>query len=186
MAMEYLQSKRDDVLFYWMCNSTFVNVNLTLFYRQSNASAFVDGVYMKHEQPLNQVRVLFSPFDKNVTGIGSVDQTTWDSFSGLLVNDSIGQMDDASSHPQYWPNTWPIDFFIEIYFNDNTLFYIGYTKSDGLAYIQNGTWTGNYAPNGWPETTNYATTGYWLIEGGHLSSPVVQLYDIITQAASYP
>jgi len=186
MAMEYLQSKRNDVLFYWMCNSTFVNNNLTFHYQQSNDSAYVDGVCMKHEGPTNEIRVLFAPSDMNITGIGSINQATWESFSGLLVNDSVGQMDDALSHPQSWPNSWPIDFFIEIYFNDNTLFYLGYTKNDGLAYIQNGTWTGNYMPNGWPWVTGYASTGYWLLEEGHLQSPLAQLYEIITQAVSYP
>jgi len=186
MAMEYLQSKRNDVMFYWMCNSTFVNSNLSLYYQQSNASAFVDGVYLKRGDPANEIRVLFSPFEEDITGIGSLDQNTWDLFSGLLVNDSIGKMDDASSHPESWPNSWPIDFFIEIFFNDGTLFYLGYTKSDGLAFIQNGTWTGSYTPNGWPEVTGYASTGYWLMEGGHLHNPLVELYGIITNAVSYP
>jgi hypothetical protein len=141
---------------------------------------------MKHQGSTNEIRVLFAPYDIISPGTGYVDQATWESFGGLLVNDSVGQMDDALSHPQSWPNSWPIDFFIEIYFNDNTLFYLGYTKNDGLAYIQNGTWTGNYMPNGWPELATYASTGYWLVEGGHLQGALARLYEIITQTVSYP
>lgn len=184
--MEYLQSKRDDVLFYWMCNSTFVNFNLTRYYKWTNSSAYVDGVYMKHHGISNEIRVLFSPFDVVPPGNGSIDKATWDSFSGLLVNDSIGQMDDASSHPSNWWDIYPPDFSVDVFFNDNTTFHFGYIKSEGLAYIMNGTWTGGYMANGWPEWTGYSSTVYWLIEGGHLQDALVQLYGIITNAVSYP
>ncbi len=185
LAVQYLESRRDDVLFYWMCNSTFVNVNLTEYYRQASPDAFVDGVFLKRGAT-NTINVLFAPFDLNITGQGTISEAEWASLSGSLINDSVGPMEDALSHPEYFPSTWPIDFFVDIYFDDDTFFYLGYTKSDGLAFIQNGTWSGGYSPNGWPEITGFIGSGYWLIEGGHLHDALADMYTTITQTVSFP
>jgi hypothetical protein len=183
LAATFLNSKREDVVFFWMCNSSFVNEDLSTFYDQQHAGAFVDGVQMwRNSTNYCRIEVLFSPAEE---GSGEVGPTTWFSLSGSLIDDGIGQMDDALSHPDYWPQTYPIDFFVEVYFEDLTMFYIGYTSSDGLVYICNGTWTGSYTAWGWPETGDYFE-GHWLTEGGHLQTPISMFYSTITNTVSYP
>jgi hypothetical protein len=183
LAATFLNSKREDVVFFWMCNSSFVNDDLSSFYDQQHAGAFVDGVQMwRNDTDYCRIEVLFRSAER---GSGEVGPTTWFSLSGSLIDDGIGQMDDALSHPEDWWNTGPPDFFVEVYFEDLTMFYMGYTSSNGLVYICNGTWAGYYTPWGWPEPGDYYE-GHWLTEGGHLQTPISMFYSTITNTVSYP
>jgi hypothetical protein len=169
-----------------MCNSTFVNVDLSTFYDAQQSGAFVDGVQMwRNATDYCRIEVLFAPWDSHITGSDWLDPAEWFSLSGSLIDDGIGQMADATSHPTDWPQTWPVDFFVEVYFEDLSMFYIGYTSGDGLVYVANGTWTGFYTEWGWPEVSGYSQ-GYWLHEGGHLQTPITNFYEAITGTVSYP
>ncbi|MFQ5834282.1 MAG: hypothetical protein ACE5H4_16380 [Candidatus Thorarchaeota archaeon] len=186
LAATYLNSRRDDVVFFWMCNSTFVNVDLSDFYDQQHAGAFVDGVKMVRNDTDNYViEVLFSPWDPDNIGRAYVPPSEWFAVSGSLIDDGIAQMADATSYPTDWPQTWPIDFYVHVFFEDLTFFYMGFTPSDNFVYICNGTWTGEYTPNGWPVTSSY-NDGYWLLEDGLLQTPISQFFSIITNNVVYP
>ncbi len=184
-AALYLNSMRDNVVYYWMCNSTFVNLNLSEYYDGVHPGAFVDGVYMTDNVTGGEITVLFSPYDLNIRGEGSLTETEWNSLSGLLIDDGIGQMVEAVSHPNDWPDTWPVDFYMTVYFNDNTCFLVGYTSSDGLVYIVNGTWSGIINDRLSPPILSY-DAGHWLVEGGHFQVPLQNLYTAITTKVSYP
>ena len=186
LAAEYINSRRDDVVAYWLCNNTFVNVDLTTFYQQTEPSAYVDGVLMKRFGVETQLEVLFHPYYAGLVGTGSLTEVEWNSLSGSIVDDGIGQMSNAASHPNDFPASWPPRFYLDIFFDDNTFFFCGFTEGDGLVYIQNGTWTGEYRENGWPEITGFSDVGYWLIEGGRLQAPMTNLYNAITQNVDYP
>lgn len=185
-AAEYLNSRRDDVAFYWMCNSSFVNERLTQYYQETEPDAFVDGVRMVKNEEVGTIEVLFAPYSANLTGTGHVSLDKWANMSGLLVDDAIGQMSDAESHPDHFPSTWPIDFYVSIFFDDNTFFYIGYTEADQLVFLQNGTWSGQFTEYGHPETTGYADTGYWLDANGLMTAAIDEFYEVITENVSYP
>ncbi|MGV9170568.1 MAG: hypothetical protein ACOC38_11590 [Promethearchaeia archaeon] len=185
-AAEYLNSRRDDVAFYWMCNSSFVNERLTQYYQETEPDAFVDGVRMIKNQEIGTIEVLFAPYSANLTGTGQVSLDGWASMSGSLVDDAIGQMSDVESHPDHFPSTWPIDFYVSIFFDDNTFFYIGYTEADQMVFLQNGTWSGQFTEYGHPETTGYADTGYWLDANGLMTDAIDEFYEVITENVSYP
>ena len=105
--------------------------------------------------------------------------------SGAIIDDGIGQMEEAASHPSGdWPHTWPVDFYMYAYFNDFTYFYFGFTGSDGFVFVQNGTWT----VSTWDEKPQPITyeDGFWLNENGHLGAPLLSLYNTITSKVSYP
>jgi hypothetical protein len=184
-AATYLNSMRDNVVYYWMSNSTFVNLNLSTYYDTIHPGAFVDAVYMTENETGGEITVAFSPYDENIRGIGVLTEAEWNSMSGSLIDDGIGQMEEASNHPtDRWPHIWPVDFFLYAYFNDNTFFYFGYTGSDGFVFLQNGTWTGSLDDGG-PYATGH-DEGYWLDEAGCLQTPLLNLYTIITTKVSYP
>ncbi len=185
-AALYLNSMRDNVVFYWMCNSTLVNMNLSDYYDAAHPGAFVDAVYMTENETGGEINVLFSPFDDNIIGKGTLTKIEWNSLSGSLIDDGIGQMEQAASHPTgYWPHTWPIDFYMTAYFNDNTCFNVGFTSSDGFVYIVNGTWSGDFEDRVVPPVLSWGT-GYWLVDNGHFVMPLQNLYTAITTAVSYP
>lgn len=182
-AADYLNSMRDNVVYYWMSNSTFVNLNLSTYYDSVHPGAFVDGVQMMENETGGQINVLFNPFYDNIVGTGILSENEWNSLSGSIIDDGIGQMEEAASHPTGdWPHTWPVDFFMDAYFDDNTFFYFGYTSSDGFVFIQNGTWV---EVDGRPQPVSF-NPGYWLEEGGHLQTPLLNLYTTITTKVSYP
>lgn len=185
-AANYLNSMRDNVVYYWMCNSTFVNLNLSSYYNGVHPGAFVDGLYMTENETGGEIHVLFSPYDSGIVGTGTLTETEWNSMSGSIIDDGIGQMEAAANPPAGdWPHTWPVDFYMFACFNDNTFFYFGYTSGDGLAFIQNGTWSGSVFDEGGPYPLTWET-GYWLDAGTHLDVPLQNLYTTITNAVSYP
>lgn len=184
-AAEYLNSRRDDVVFYWMCNSTFVNERLTQYYQETEPDAFVDGVRMSKDAETGTIEVLFAPYSANLTGTGQMSLDAWATMSGSLVDDAIAQMPDASDHPDNFPSTWPVDFYVDIFFDDNTFFFIGYTESDQMVFLRNGTWSGNLRENGHPEITGHAQTGYWLEANGLMTTPIDNFYDAITANVAY-
>ena len=182
-AADYLNSMRDNVVYYWMSNSTFVNLNLSTYYDSMHPGAYVDAVYMTENETGGEINVLFHPYYDNIVGKGVLTENEWNSLSGSLIDDGVGQMEEASSHPTGdWPHTWPVDFYMYAYFNDATFFYIGFTAADGFVFLQNGTWTSDeYGPRpiSW-------SSGYWLEENGHLQTPLLNLYTAITTKVSYP
>jgi len=182
-AADYLNSMRDNVIYYWMSNSTFVNLNLSTYYDSVHSGAFVDAVYMTENETGGEITVLFAPWGDNIRGTGALTENEWNSLSGSLIDDGVGQMEEAASHPSGdWPHTWPVDFYMYAYFNDFTFFYIGFTGSDGFVFIQNGTWALN---DGRPSSISHED-GYWLLENGHLQTPLLNLYTTITTKVSYP
>ncbi|MGY5860158.1 MAG: hypothetical protein RTU63_12370 [Candidatus Thorarchaeota archaeon] len=184
-AATYLNSMRDNVVYYWMSNSTFVNLNLSTYYDSIHPGAFVDAVYMTENETGGEITVAFHPYYDNIRGKGVLSETEWNSMSGSIIDDGIGQMEEASSHPSGdWPHTWPVDFFMYAYFNDNTFFYFGFTGADGFVFLQNGTWAVS-TYDGKPQPTGHED-GFWLEEGGHLQTPLLNLYNTITSKVSYP
>ncbi|MHA1662964.1 MAG: hypothetical protein ACTSVR_06885, partial [Candidatus Thorarchaeota archaeon] len=116
-AATYLNSMRDNVVYYWMSNSTFVNLNLSMYYDSVHPGAFVDAVYMTENETGGEITVVFHPYYDNIRGKGVLTETEWNSMSGSLIDDGIGQMEEAASHPSGdWPHTWPVDFYMYAYF----------------------------------------------------------------------
>jgi len=176
-AATYLNSMRDNVVYYWMSNSTFVNLDLSTYYDGVHSGAFVDG---------GEINILFSPYGSDIVGTGTLTENEWNGMSGSIIDDGIGQMETAANPPTSdWPHTFPIDFYMYVCFNDNSFFYIGYTSSDGLVFLQNGTWSGSVHDQGGPHPITW-DVGYWLDEGGHLEVPLQNLYTTITTSVSYP
>lgn len=184
-AALYMNSMRDNVVYYWMCNSTFVNVDLSGYYDGEHPGAFVDGLYMTGNETGGEINVLFSPYESDIVGKGTLTENEWNSMSGALIDDGIGQMEAATSPPTDWPHSWPVDFYMLACFNDNTFFYVGFTGSDGYVFIQNGTWAGSAQEQGGPYPVTW-DEGFWLDEGGHFEAPLQLLYTTITNAVSYP
>jgi hypothetical protein len=106
--------------------------------------------------------------------------------NGALIDNGLGLMTDATEHPDDFPHTWPVTFLANIYFDDFTFFEMGYTESDGMVFIRNGTWTGEFTEWGQPDVTGFASFGYWLNEGGHLGTALTDLYTSITENVQYP
>ena len=184
-AATYLNSMRDNVVYYWMSNSTFVNQNLSSYYDSVHPGAFVDAVYMTENETGGEITVAFHPYYDYIRGTGILSENEWNSLSGSLIDDGIGQMEEAESHPtDQWPHTWPVDFFMYAYFNDYTYFYFGFTGSDGFVFLQNGTWTSSTDDDRPIPTSD--EEGYWLEENGHLQTPLLYLYSTITSKVSYP
>ncbi|MHA1965345.1 MAG: hypothetical protein ACXACG_15765 [Candidatus Thorarchaeota archaeon] len=182
----FLNSMRDNVQFYFMCNSTFVNEDITDFYAQSEPGAYVDAIVMNRTATGGDIQVLFSPWQADIVGTGQISTSEWNSLSGTIVDDGIGKMNATEDPPtDSFPLSWPIDFYFYVYFDDGTYFFAGFANSDGLLYIHNGTWTGEFSEFGWPIPTGSAT-GAWLDEGGHLSAGINALYATITTSVSYP
>ncbi len=186
LAAQYINSKRDNAVFMWSCNNSFVNVELTNYYKSYDEGAYVDGLYMIRNDTGCYVKLLFAPYFANLTGYGQITNDDWDSISGALVDDGIGQMTDAQSHPQH-PDYSDLDFFIEIYFDDLTFFYIGSFATSNLVFILNGTWTGHFLEWGWPEVSEYDfENGKWLTENGLLDAPKTLMYNVITSTITHP
>ncbi len=182
----FLNSMNEHVQFYFMLNCTFVNEDITDFYAQSEPGAYVDGVRMNRTTTGGDIQVLFSPYDAEIIGTGHISTTDWNSISGSLIDDGIGQMEAPETPPEdSFPTTWPIDFYFYVYFDDGTYFFSGFSNTDGLLFMENGTWSGEFNMFGWPINTG-ADPGVWLLEGGHLTAGINALYTAITTNVSYP
>ena len=173
---------RDNVEFYFLCNSSFVNQDITDFYAQSEPTAFVDGIMMNRTDTGGRIRVLFSPYDAGIVGSGEITTTQWNSFSGLIVDDGIAQMNESETTPDL--GMGPLDLYFAMFFNDGTCFYLLFSSGNGLVQIYNGTWTGEFV-NGWP-VGGSTSDEYWLVEDGHLATAINTLYTTITNNVSYP
>ena len=184
-AALYLQSMRDNVEYYWMSNSSFINNDLSTYYDAQHSGAFVDGLRMTKTETGGEVEILFAPYPHTI-GTGTLSETEWNTMSGSLIDVGLGMMEAVEDPPtEDWPHTWPVDFYMFVCFNDSTYFYFGYTSSDGLAFIQNGTYSGSATdPNG-PIIETWSD-GIWLDAGDHLTVPLQTLYNTITSAVSYP
>ncbi len=186
ITAEFLNSKRENVQFYFMCNATFVNEDLSDFYAQSAPGAYVDGVLMNRTVTGGYIGVLFSPWQSKIIGTGEISTTEWNSFSGTIIDDGIANMEEPVIPPTGdFPLSWPIDFYFDVYFDDGTCFFAGFSSIDGYLFIQNGTWDGEFSDFGWPIPTSW-DSGAWLLEGGHLSAGINALYTVITTNVSYP
>lgn len=186
LTAEYLNSMRENVEFYFIMNSTIVNEDITNYYAQTQPGAFVDGVRMNRTSTGGEIGVLFSPYTAGILGTGEISTTEWNSLSGLIVDDGIGLMEEPTSPPGPYdfPTSWPIDLNFAMYFDDGTCFYVGFTSTDGLVFIQNGTWTGEFI-DGWP-VGGSTYDGAWLLEGGHLQSAIDALFTTISTTVDYP
>ncbi|MFX1272558.1 MAG: hypothetical protein ACFFAX_12805 [Promethearchaeota archaeon] len=186
LAAEYLNSRREDVNFFWIYNCTLVNVDLSSYYDAQQPDAFVDGVFMwRNDTDFCRIEVFFHPYSAGINGSGEIIPDQWFALSGSLIDNGLGRMSDATSYPAEFPDTWPIELYMMIFFDDNSVFNIGYTSSDGLVYIQNGTWSGEWDDMGVPLTSNWQP-GYWLNEGGYLTTPINDFYTTIAGAVDYP
>ena len=183
----YLNSRADDVEFYWMSNCTLVNVDLTEFYDSQHSGAFVDGVYVNRSGSDHEIAVLFSPYDTAPVARGDISVSQWTSITTSIIDNGIAQMEDAGdSAPEDTPSAFPLDIYLAIYFNDNTCFIAGFSSTDGYFWMHNGTWTGGFNSHGHPETTGWDPNPIWLLEGGHMASAISELYTAITSTVSYP
>jgi len=179
---EFLNSMRENVQHYFIANCSFVNEDLTDFYAQSEPTAFVDGVMMNRTETGGDIDVLFSPWTAGIIGSGSISTTQWNSLSGLIVDDGIGQMNESETTPG--SEMFPPDLYFAIFFDDLTSFYLQYSSAEGLVLIQNGTWTGEYL-DGWPVSNTFGEE-YYLEENGLLTTAISTLYATITSNVSYP
>ncbi|MCK5151560.1 MAG: hypothetical protein KAQ65_06965, partial [Candidatus Thorarchaeota archaeon] len=177
--------RREDVAFYSILNCTLVNVDLSNHYTETQPGAFVDIVKLFKTGAGGDIEVGFSPYDANILGSGEITVAEWETLSGQFVN-SIEVMPDATNPPESFPSTWPIDLYMGIYFNDNTFFQIGFTESDQMVNLVNGTWTGNFNDMGWPEHSGYSSQEYWLNATGLLVQPMDALFSLITDNVPYP
>jgi hypothetical protein len=180
LAADYLDSRRDDVVFFWHYNNSFVNQNLSAYYDSQHTGAYVDGLYMLNEiEPM--VRLLFHPYHENIRGEGNISQLEWETLGGQLIDDGIRQMPNSDTTADLWPP----DYMVEVCFEDGTSFHISYLKSAGLVYVANGTWSG-FDEYGWAMSTFDYENGWWLQEAGHLQAYLTTLFDTITTHVSYP
>ena len=183
---DFLNSMRDNVQYYFMCNSTFVNDDLSNFYSQTHPGAYVDGVRMNRTTDGGNIDLLFSPWDAYITGTGHVSIAQWNTVSGILIDDGIGKMEASETSPgDYFPQSFPVTFYFSVFYDDNTCFFAGFSAVDGYLFIQNGTWSGEFDSMGWPIANSW-NPGYWLIEDGHLTAGMNALYTLITDSVTYP
>ena len=169
-------------IFFWIYNCSFVNEDLSGYYDAQHSGAFVDGVIMwKNSTEFCLVEVLFAPWESDTIGTGEITNSTFNTLSGALVDDAIGNMPDATESG--W-GEFPIDFVIDVFFQDGTFFCLMFWTDTGLCNIYNGTWDG-FTEYGWPNITNYFE-GYYLQENGLLDAPKAQFFSAITGAVSYP
>jgi len=178
---DYLNSMRDNVQHYFIANCSFVNEDITGFYQQTEPTAFVDGIRMNRTESGGDIDVLFAPWDASIVGSGSISTVEWNSLSGIIVDDGIGQMNETTDPG---PGMWPPDLYFAIFFDDLTCFHLMLSNAEGVVRIQNGTWSGTYS-NGWPVSVTFGEE-YFLEEDGHLASGVAALYSAITSTVSYP
>ncbi len=184
-AANYLNSRRDDIAFYWMYNSTFVNGRLSEFYQASRAGAYIDGVKMQRTDSGANIEILFAPWSENITGLGSINESIWENLGGSLVDGAIGLMADNPDQGTVVWNTGVPTLIIEIFFDDNTFFSLGYSSANSLVNLNNGTWTGGFTEWGWPEISSTGTR-YNLLANGLLDAPMDAFYAAITQSVVYP
>ncbi len=186
LTAHYINSRRDDVVFMWSCNNSLVNEQLTDYYRTNHSNAYVDGLYMIRNTSGYFADLLFAPYYANLTGSGKMAQDDWEAISGALVDDGIGKMPDATTHPTE-PNFASVNFSIDIYFNDNTFLSIYSFNDSNLVWIANGTWTGGLTEFGWPDITSFDYEhAIWLLENDLLNSAKTLIYDTVTSVVSYP
>jgi len=182
LTAEFLNSMRENVQHYFVANCSLVNEDITGFYQQTEPTAFVDGIMLNRTGTGGTIDVLFSPWTAHIVGSGSISTTEWNSLSGIIVDDGIGQMNESESAPG--PEMWPPDLYFAIFFDDLTSFYVQFSSAEGLVIIQNGTWTGEYI-DGWPVSATFGEE-FYLEEDGHFTAAIDALYSVITSTVSYP
>jgi hypothetical protein len=184
-AANYLNTRRNDIAFYWIYNSTFVNGRLSEFYQASHVGAYVDSVKMQRSESGADIEVLFAPWNENITGVGSINESTWENLGGSLVDGAIGLMtDNPDQEAEVWNAGIPT-LIIEIFFDDNTFFSLGYSSANNLVNLNNGTWTGGFTEWGWPEESSTGIR-HNLLANGLLDAPMDAFYAAITQNVVYP
>ncbi|MFW9806960.1 MAG: hypothetical protein ACFFFK_09555 [Candidatus Thorarchaeota archaeon] len=182
----FLNSMRDNVVCYFIGNSTFANEDLSDYYALAHPGAYVDGVRMDKNATGGSIEILFAPWSDYLVGSGSISTAEWNSLSGLIIDEGIGKMEAPEAPPAGpFPLNWPPTLYFSLYFNDNTCFTAGFSELDGFVWVENGTWTGAFEENGWPMISSW-DGGYWLVEGGHLAAGMNALFTSITSHVSYP
>jgi hypothetical protein len=178
----YVDSRADSIAFVWIYNCTLVNENVTEYYSES-VGRCVDGVFISFNGSLPEVTVLFAPCSNGTTGECHLAVEQWDAVRQGLFTNGIGLMGAAIPHPAYFPHTWPVSLSMEMYFDDNTVMSVGYTKADQLVNILYGTWSGVFGCDGWPEDTSFSPSSEWLHADGHLENGLLLLFEAITMAS---
>ncbi len=181
-AATYLESRRDDVVFYWMYNSSFVNEDLSDFYKTSHPDAYVDGVRMNRTDAGGIINVLFAPWSAGIIGEGVLPSSEWETMSGSLVN-TIESLADYPGTPEI-PDWYPT-FTIGIYFDDGTFFLLQYYSAQQAVSLINGTWDG-FNEWGWPNDISFAQTELWLDAANRMETPMNDFYTAITETVAYP
>ncbi|MFW9918529.1 MAG: hypothetical protein ACFFED_02950 [Candidatus Thorarchaeota archaeon] len=180
-AADYLNNRRGDVEFYWTCNCTLVNTDISSYYAETVPEAFVDGVLMNRTDSGGIINVLFSPWSERHIGIGELSVTQWENLAGTVVN-TIEDLPDYVGIPEI--ESWYPTLNLGIYFNDGTFFALQYFASDGVVSLSNGTWDG-FSEWGWPNTTGYDPNDHWLQSAGLMDIPMTALYSIVTENVPY-
>jgi hypothetical protein len=186
LAADYINGRQNDIVFFWTCNNTFVNGDLSSFYDGQHSGAYVDAIRMTEGTHTPSIVVLFAPWSSYTYGNGTISQIELAALRATLVDDGIRLMANAETHPEDPYENYPPTFSIDIYFTDNTFFDLVYSSVDNLVSIRNGTWTGNIGSNGYPQISGFSDTIYWLEEGGYLSDFISDFYEAITTNVSYP
>jgi hypothetical protein len=181
LTAEFLNSMNENVQHYFIANCSFVIEDITGFYQQTEPTAFVDGIRMNRTGTGGDIEVLFAPWDAHIVGTGSISTTDWNSLSGAIIDDGLGQMNESESTEL---GVFPPDLYFAIYFDDLTCFHMMFSSADGLVQIQNGTWSGTFY-NGWPVSETFGEE-FFLEEDGHLTAAIDALYSTITGTVSYP
>ncbi len=181
LAADFINSRRDDIVFFWHYNNSFVNQNLSAYYDEQHSGAYVDGLYMLNTNLTPMVRLLFHPYHDNIRGEGEITQLEWEMLSGLLVDDGIKLMPNSESTQELWPP----DYMVEVCFLDGTSFHLSYFRSTGLVFIAEGTWSG-FNEYGWAMSSFDDDSIRWLDEDGHLQAYLTALFDTVTTNVDYP
>ena len=179
----YLRTMESHIMFYWTANCTFTMQNLTNYYKQFDPGAFVLSVYIEQLETQTNMTLHFSPYDAGIRSYGSITLEEWDSLSIALIEDGIAQMEESNRSKDY--NIWLPDFFIDVFFDDDTFIHVAYFQADSLVFVLNGTWTGSLSEWGYPQITG-EDIPVWLEEDGYLQTHIWSLYETITTTVSAP
>ncbi|MHA1808671.1 MAG: hypothetical protein ACTSX2_14000, partial [Candidatus Thorarchaeota archaeon] len=170
-----------DIKFFWTCNNTLVNDNLTAFYRESSSDVYVDGVSIRATENGARVDLFLTLSRELTTRTTEIDNSTWDSLGKALLDQGVRQMHNTTpGMKSIWDYGTP-RFYIEVYFSDGVYYVIGMVNEPRIVQITCGFWSGYFNDNGFPDTTGFASEVLWLLEEGHLQSFRELFYQTLTQ-----
>jgi hypothetical protein len=183
-AADYLNSRRDDVMFYWLSNCTLVGNNLMDYYQSTDPGFYMDAVYMwgNTSTGVDIQLVVWDPWGTITVDQGTCTDIEWGEMNGALIDDGLAQMSDATTHPEDWIQLEPFSLWCVVYFDDNSFLMITYSEPENLVALVNGTWSGTFFEDGQPNITGYSEEIHWLIAEDHLVNGMEKMYTTITEA----